>query len=86
VLALAVALVAFLLLRKRRAAPPAVQHSAELAANTELAQTQAAALAAPSQHIPPITSKTQLLLNELQESVAKDPVFAANIVRSWLED
>jgi flagellar M-ring protein FliF len=36
--------------------------------------------------LPPITSKAQDMLSQIQESVHKDPVFAANIVRGWLEE
>jgi flagellar biosynthesis/type III secretory pathway M-ring protein FliF/YscJ len=33
-----------------------------------------------------MTDKTQSLLTELKENVNRDPAFAANVVRSWLED
>jgi flagellar M-ring protein FliF len=36
--------------------------------------------------LPPITSKTQGLLVQIQENVVKNPEFAANIVRGWLEE
>lgn len=86
-LALAVGLVAFLLLRKRRT-QAAVAENAALAPPPVVAQVEAGeAGALPVPHrIPAITSRTQAMLTELQESVSKDPVFAANVVRSWLED
>jgi len=40
----------------------------------------------PNLQLPTITSKAQLMLTQIQESVAKDPAFAANIVRGWLEE
>ncbi|HEY3939205.1 MAG TPA: flagellar basal-body MS-ring/collar protein FliF [Bryobacteraceae bacterium] len=41
---------------------------------------------APKLQLPPITSKAQDMLSQIQDSVHKDPVFAANILRGWLEE
>jgi flagellar biosynthesis/type III secretory pathway M-ring protein FliF/YscJ len=37
-------------------------------------------------YLPPITSKAQGLLVQIQETVARDPAFAANVVRGWMEE
>jgi flagellar M-ring protein FliF len=37
-------------------------------------------------YLPAITSKAQGLLVQIQESVTKDPAFAANVVRGWMEE
>jgi len=37
-------------------------------------------------YLPPITSKAQGLLVQIQENVARDPAFAANVVRGWMEE
>jgi flagellar M-ring protein FliF len=37
-------------------------------------------------YLPAITSKAQGLLNQIQETVVRDPAFAANIVRGWMEE
>ncbi|HMF77660.1 MAG TPA: flagellar basal-body MS-ring/collar protein FliF [Bryobacteraceae bacterium] len=93
VLVLAVALLVFKLLRKREPAETALERDAVLASKAELsggaqvaAGEEAPALASGPGALPAITTKTQSLLAELKESVSKDPAFAANIVRSWLED
>jgi flagellar M-ring protein FliF len=36
--------------------------------------------------LPPITSKAQGLLTQIQENVVKNPEFAANVVRGWMEE
>lgn len=85
-----VLLVAFLLLRKRKQPEASLEHTPTLEHRTEAAlapgaETQAVG-AATVKGLPAMTSKTQSLLGELQENIVRDPVFAANIVRSWLED
>jgi flagellar M-ring protein FliF len=40
----------------------------------------------PRLALPEITSESMILLNHIQEQVAKDPVFAAAIVRGWMEE
>jgi flagellar biosynthesis/type III secretory pathway M-ring protein FliF/YscJ len=37
-------------------------------------------------YLPPITGKAQGLLAQIQETVVRDPEFAANIVRGWMEE
>jgi flagellar M-ring protein FliF len=37
-------------------------------------------------YLPPITSKAQGLLAQIQENVTRDPAFAANVVRGWMEE
>jgi flagellar M-ring protein FliF len=56
-----------------------------VAAAPELAPQVGEAGAAKS-FLPPITSKAQGLLAQIQENVVKNPEFAANIVRGWLEE
>lgn len=56
-----------------------------VAAAPELAAQVGEAGAAKS-FLPPITSKAQGLLTQIQESVVKNPEFAANIVRGWMEE
>jgi flagellar M-ring protein FliF len=41
---------------------------------------------AAKSYLPPITGKAQGLLAQIQETVARDPEFAANIVRGWMEE
>jgi flagellar M-ring protein FliF len=88
---LALALLAFFLLRKRKPLDASVEQAGALAPGpaVAVAQVEAAELQTPasgSKSLPAMTSKTQLLLTELKENVGKDPTFAVNIVRSWLED
>jgi flagellar M-ring protein FliF len=88
---LALALLAFLLLRKRKPVEAFVEQAKTLAPGTAAAVAQVEAAEVPtsasvSRILPVMTSKTQLLLTELKENVGKDPTFAVNIVRSWLED
>jgi flagellar M-ring protein FliF len=72
------------------AALPAGHSGKEGAARTSAGAVGAAAPAAqmaPGQpYLPPITSKAQGLLNQIQENVARDPAFAANVVRGWMEE
>jgi flagellar M-ring protein FliF len=56
-----------------------------VAGTPELAAHASEAGAAKS-FLPPITSKAQGLLAQIQESVVKNPEFAANVVRGWLEE
>jgi flagellar M-ring protein FliF len=37
-------------------------------------------------YLPPITGKAQGLLAQIQETVVRDPAFAANVVRGWMEE
>jgi flagellar M-ring protein FliF len=37
-------------------------------------------------YLPQITSKAQGMLVQIQETVARDPAFAANVVRGWMEE
>ena len=37
-------------------------------------------------YLPRITSKAQGMLVQIQETVARDPAFAANVVRGWMEE
>jgi flagellar M-ring protein FliF len=91
-LALIVLGLAFMLLRKRKQPDFSVEHARALDSGAEAAASHAAAgetqlAGVPgARGLPAMTSKTQSLLAELQENVVKDPTFAANIVRSWLED
>ena len=59
--------------------------SARVAAAPEVA-AQVAELNAVKSYLPAITSKAQGLLVQIQETVAKDPAFAANVVRGWMEE
>jgi flagellar M-ring protein FliF len=45
-----------------------------------------AAPGAVKSYLPPITGKAQGLLAQIQETVVRDPEFAANIVRGWMEE
>jgi flagellar M-ring protein FliF len=84
--------VAFLLLRKRKHTEVSMEPIKALDAGTEAALAQAEtadaqmAAASAAKALSAMNSKTQLMLTELQANVVKDPAFAANIVRSWLED
>ncbi len=98
--ALLVMLVLVFVLRSRKAktsvadAPPALAAGRSgkadgpgkgVAAAPELAAQVSEAGGAKS-FLPPITSKAQGLLTQIQENVVKNPEFAANIVRGWLEE
>lgn len=90
-LLLSVTLLAFLLLRKRKPVEASVEQVAALGpgAGTGVSQVEAAPVEAPAavpKGLPAMTSQTQSLLTDLKESIRKDPAFAANIVRSWLDD
>ena len=55
------------------------------AAVPELA-AQVAEPSAVKSYLPPITGKAQGLLAQIQETVVRNPEFAANIVRGWMEE
>jgi flagellar M-ring protein FliF len=46
----------------------------------------AAAAARPQLALPEMDSATKVLLNQIQDHVAKDPVFAAAVLRGWMEE
>jgi flagellar M-ring protein FliF len=98
---LIVLLVVFRLSRKGKPLPQSAQASAALASGKqgssghgaeEIAPAAAhpavaaAGADSPNLQLPAMTSKAQEMLNQIQDSVQKDPAFAANIVRGWLEE
>jgi len=96
-LALLVALAFVMRSRKKKviveeapAALPAGHSGKEGTGRTPARAVEAAAPTppmAPGQpYLPPITGKAQGLLVQIQENVARDPAFAANIVRGWMEE
>ncbi len=92
-------LIGFMLGRRRKAVQGEV--GGALAAGTghtqdgtSASQLQAAAeaektavpLPIPMLALPEMNSKSKILLLQIQDHVAKDPAFAANIVRGWMEE
>ncbi|HEY3454777.1 MAG TPA: flagellar basal-body MS-ring/collar protein FliF [Bryobacteraceae bacterium] len=72
------------------AALPAGHSGKEGTGRTPAGTVEAAAAVAEmtpgKPYLPPITSKAQGLLVQIQETVARDPAFAANVVRGWMEE
>jgi flagellar M-ring protein FliF len=97
-LLLAIAAVVFIFMRSRKKTKVTVDKAgvAELSAGARVGGAGAVAMpetagqipeqALTKGQLPAITSKAQIMLGQIQESVNKDPVFAANIVRGWLEE
>lgn len=50
------------------------------------AAVAAAAAAKPRLALPEMDSATKILLNQIQDHVAKDPAFAAGVLRGWMEE
>src|SRR5579884_477044 len=90
--------IAAVLLLKRRRTRVEIDQSVRALASSEqpVAAVAPAAPAAPQaqeqpplaldRQLPPVNQKVELVRDRLKESVKSDPVFAANILRGWLEE
>ena len=60
--------------------------SAQIAGTTEEQTLETMAAPKPRLALPEMDSATKILLNQIQGHVAKDPAFAAGIIRGWMEE
>ena len=92
-LAILLGIAAILLLKRRRTQLEISESTRALAPSRQTAgiaektfpQTQDQPLAVDHQ-LPPVTKKVEIVRDRLKENVKGDPMFAANILRGWLEE
>jgi flagellar M-ring protein FliF len=79
--------VAALAAAREGASGGAASESHQIAGATETAEDGHAIPAAkPHLALPEMDSATKILLTQIQEHVAKDPAFAAGVIRGWMEE